>query len=166
MLTIEAPAWVTDRLHHDAVLKVKVEVDTDPPPDGETEMRSLLAPMPFQVRVYAPSSLFAGKVHALLCRAWKNRIKGRDFYDFVWFIGMKIPCNLQHLKARMVQTGHWKENDVLDRVALMDLLNNRFSKIDFVQAAQDVAPFVTDKRSIELWSPAFFSEIALQIKTV
>lgn len=163
MLLVDAPARVTDRLHRDARLKVKLEVDTDPPPDAGTEFRSLLVPMPFQVRLYSPSSLFAGKVHALLCRAWKSRIKGRDFYDFIWFIGMGTPCNLRHLEARMVQSGHLKGNEPLDRERLLGLLEEKFKTTDFGQATRDVLPFVADRRSIELWSEKFFFEVAGRI---
>lgn len=164
LLLVDAPARMTDRLHRDARLKVKLEIDTDPPPFAETEVRSLLVPIPFQVRIYSPSALFAGKIHALLCRSWKSRIKGRDFYDFIWFIGMEIPCDLKHLKARMVQSGNFGAEEVLDKTKLIAFLKKRFATIDFKQAVHDVLPFVTDPQSIKLWSEPFFNEVAERIK--
>jgi predicted nucleotidyltransferase component of viral defense system len=164
MLHIQAPAPIADRLHRDARLKIKVEVDVNPPPLAHHEVRSLLAPIPIQVSLYSPSSLFAGKVHALLCRSWKSRTKGRDFFDFIWFLGMNIPCDLQHLKARMVQSGHLGNQDVLDRRRLLELLNEKFGNVDFQQAARDVLPFLSDPQSISLWSEKFFREAAEKIR--
>jgi hypothetical protein len=163
MLNVNAPPSITDRLHREAVLKVKLEVDTNPPAFAQTDVSSLLLPMPFQVRLYTPSSLFAGKIHALLCRAWKTRVKGRDYYDFIWFVGMGIPCNLRHLQARMVQTGHLKDHEPLDRIKLRELLDIRFDTVNLNQAANDALPFVNDRQSLELWSADFFKEVAQRI---
>jgi predicted nucleotidyltransferase component of viral defense system len=160
LLTIEAPPSITKQLHRNEILKVKIEVDTNPPPYAETEVRTLFSPIPFQVRIYQQSSLFAGKLHAVLCRNWKTRVKGREFYDFIWFIGMNTPCNLEHLKARMIQTGHINETDTLDNTALANRLKTRFHEIDFVKATDDVLPFVIDRESIQLWSESFFCDAA------
>lgn len=163
MLLIDTPARITDRLHRDARLKIKLEVDTDPPPFADYTMQSLLVPIPFQVRLYDQPSLFAGKLHALLCRSWKSRLKGRDFYDFVWFVGMKVPCNLQHLRARMIHTGNLSADAAWDHAALVEHLHARFDSVDFAQAVHDVAPFVTDRMSLDLWSREFFHTLADQI---
>lgn len=163
MLLIEAPARITDRMHRDARLKIKVEVDTDPPPRAEYEMRSLLLPVPFQVRLSAPSSLFAGKLHALLCRSWKSRIKGRDFFDFVWFIGKKVPCNLSHLRARMVQAGNLSESEAFGPARLADMLHKRFDAVNIREAAQEARPFVADPRAVDVWSPDFFHSLVDQL---
>lgn len=166
MLLIDAPARITDRLHRDARLKIKLEVDIAPPPQAGYEVRSLLLPIPFQVQLYDPPSLFAGKMHALLCRSWKSRIKGRDFYDFVWFVGRKTPCSLRHLRERMVQSGNLGAHEPLDRTSLVDMLHARFGSVDLTEAAHDVAQFVTDKQSLELWSTEFFNAVAEQMLTV
>jgi predicted nucleotidyltransferase component of viral defense system len=165
-LQIQAPKAVIDRLHREAKLKIKLEVETDPPANANHEVRILQLPIPFQVRLYAPSALFAGKVHAILCRSWKSRIKGRDFYDFIWFVGMKIPCDLKHLKARMVQSGHFNNNDTLNRERLLGLLKEKFKIVNFKQAAQDVLPFVADRQSVDLWSEVFFWQTAEQMLVV
>jgi predicted nucleotidyltransferase component of viral defense system len=166
MISIQAPQGIVGRIHRDARLKIKVELDTNPPASAIHEVRDLLIPIPFQVRLYAPSSLFAGKVHALLCRSWKSRIKGRDFYDFLWFVGMNISCDVNHLKARLVQSGHFNTTDILDRKQLIALLNERFKTVDFKQAARDVFPFIADKQSIDLWSERLFCETADRIQAV
>jgi predicted nucleotidyltransferase component of viral defense system len=163
MLVIDAPARITDRMHRDARLKVKLEADTDPPARAGHEMRSLLLPIPIQVRLYDLPSMFAGKLHALLCRSWKSRVKGRDFYDFVWFAGMKTPCNLAHLKARMVQSGHFDAGESLDRARLLQLLRARFATVDMGEVARDVSEFIADKQALELWSPEFFCSVAEQV---
>jgi hypothetical protein len=126
-------------------------------------MRSLLVPIPFQVRLCAPSTLFAGKLHALLCRSWKSRIKGRDFFDFVWFIGMKIPCNLKHLRARMAQAGNLPETEVLDRPRLAGMLHSRFDAVNLKEAAVEARPFLSDTRAVGVWSPDFFHSLVDQL---
>lgn len=128
-------------------------------------MQSLLLPIPIQVRLYDLPSMFAGKVHAVLCRSWKSRVKGRDFYDFIWFAGMNVTCNLSHLKERMVQSGHLEAGAALDRSKLLEMLRARLDSVDLKQAAHDVSGFITDKQALELWSPAFFNSVAEQMAT-
>ncbi len=107
-----------------------------------TEVRAQLQPTPYQVMLYDLSSLFAGKLHAVLCRGWKNRIKGRDFYDFVWYVGRKITPNLRHLEARMRQSGYWSGGSITSET-LTRLLKRRFDEVDFREAAEEVRVFCT-----------------------
>lgn len=111
------------------------------------------------MKLYDPGSLFAGKLHAVLCRGWKDRIKGRDFYDFVWYVGRKIRPNLAHLDARMRQSGHW-DREPLTFGIVTRLLKERFETIDFRKAADEVRPFLHDPRELDLWSPEFFLDLA------
>jgi hypothetical protein len=92
-------------------LQIKLEMDIEPPANATTEVRTQLLPTPYQVRLYDLPSLFAGKLHAVLCRGWKSRVKGRDFYDFVWYVRRGIQPNLEHLEVRMRQSGHWEGGD-------------------------------------------------------
>lgn len=142
------------------MLKIKLEIDTDPPPGAGYEIKYGLSPTPYAARLYDSPSLFAGKIHALLCRSWKERVKGRDFYDYVWFLGQGIPVNLQHLEARLRQTGTWTVPEALSLEALLQMLDERFSRIDFDQAKADAAPFLKDTRSLDLWSADFFIAIS------
>jgi predicted nucleotidyltransferase component of viral defense system len=141
------------------LLRIKLEVDTNPPPGATFEMKYQLRPVPYSVRLYSPSSLFAGKMHALLCRSWKTRVKGRDFYDYVWFLSKSIPVNITHLTQRMKQTGHLPADTVLTEEDLKNRLRKRFTSVDFDQARKDVLPFIKNPGAVGLWSADFFSTI-------
>lgn len=147
---------------HNQKITIKMELDTAPPPLATTEVKTHLLPTPFQVRLYDLPSLFAGKLHALLFRGWKNRVKGRDFYDFVWYIGRGIPVNLAHLEARSVQSGSY-DGEKLDSTAVRTLLKKRIASVDIRVAAEEVRPFLRDPRELELWSQEFFQQIAEKI---
>ena len=159
LLHIGAPPELAARLPGNQRLRIKLELDLNPPPGATTEVRTQLMPTPYQVRLYDLPSLFAGKLHAVLCRGWKNRLKGRDFYDFVWYVARRVPPNLGHLAARMRQSGHWTGGE-MTAANLVELLRGRFAEIDFRQAAAEVRPFVRDPRELELWSREFFDELA------
>lgn len=159
LLHIGAPAELARRLPRNQQLRIKLEMDLEPPSHAATEVRTQLLPSPYQVRLYDLGSLFAGKLHAVLCRGWQNRVKGRDFYDLVWYVGRNINPNLDHLDARMRQSGHWN-GEPMTRKILAGLLHERFSKIDFKQAADEVRVFLSDPRELELWSRKFFDDLA------
>ncbi len=141
-------------------LKVKLEVDTNPPGDAESSIKYHLNPIPFNIRLMNPPYLFAGKVHALLCREWKGgRIKGRDLYDYAWFISQKTPLHLRYLADRMKQTGHLKADLELDRSAALELLASKFKAIDYSKAKKDILPFIRDPARVDIWSDDFFVSI-------
>ncbi len=147
------------------IIRIKFEVDVDPPPYATFENKYRLLPSPYQVKLYDAPSLFAGKLHAVLCRAWKNRVKGRDLYDYVFYLSRNIPVNMPHLKARLVGSGFIPESYDLTRDALITMLCNRFATIDYEQAKQDVQPFIADKIKSEIWSVEFFTDITQSIIT-
>jgi hypothetical protein len=138
-------------------------VDTDPPPGFTTATRYLLQPIPFAVRSYSLPDLFAGKMHALLFRRWKNRVKGRDWYDFVWYAANHPRLNLRHLEQRMRQTDHWTGDAPLSPAAFRDLLSGVIERLDLEQARSDVAPFVRDRQVLNIWSQDFFRDVAGRI---
>lgn len=146
------------------VLKVKIEVDTDPPTGFTTLTRYLLQPIPFAVRSYSLPDLFAGKMHALLFRKWKNRVKGRDWYDFVWYAANHPQLHLAHLEQRMRQTGHWSGDLPLSPAAFRELLSDSIDRLDVDQARNDVAPFVKDQQALALWSHDFFRDVARRVR--
>jgi len=146
-------------VHAYELIKIKLEVDIDPPSGAQYEMRYQLIPIPYYVRVFSPSSLFAGKVHAILCRSWKSRVKGRDFYDYIWYLSKDIPVNIYHLLMRMRQSGHLETEETLDDNKLRQRLYERFMTLDFKQAREDIIPFIKDRRETELWSSDFFSSV-------
>lgn len=140
-------------------IKIKFEVDTNPPASASFERRYRLLPVPYEVMLYDMPSLFAGKVHAVICRAWKSRIKGRDLYDYVFFLSKGAHLNTDHLKARLVQSGIWNSEDSFSIADAKRLLFDRFEVIDYSQAKADVIPFLKDSASLELWSADFFRQI-------
>ena len=146
------------------VIKIKFEIDTEPPAFATFENKYRLLPSPYQVKLYDTPSLFAGKLHAVICRSWKNRIKGRDLYDYVFYLAHNASVNLAHLRARLEDSGMLNTEDTFGLDELKSMLNNRFETIDFEQAKQDVLPFITDKSQLELWNEEFFKDITQNIR--
>ncbi|MBW7881724.1 MAG: nucleotidyl transferase AbiEii/AbiGii toxin family protein [Caldilineaceae bacterium] len=140
-------------------LKIKFEVDTDPPPGFATEERLLLQPYSFYVKCYALPDLHAGKLHALLFRKWKNRVKGRDWFDFEWYVRNAVPLHLAHLEQRARQSGDW-EGAAMGPADLKTLLRQRIDALDVEQARADVRPFLRDARVLEIWSARYFHDLA------
>jgi predicted nucleotidyltransferase component of viral defense system len=166
LMVIETDERLARTIPPGQVLKIKIEVDTDPPPGFATTTRFLLQPIPFAVRCYTLPSLFAGKLHALLFRRWNNRVKGRDWYDLVWYAAHHPQLNLVHLEQRMRQTGHWSGDACLTRVAFDELIQSAIDRLDLDQARQDVAPFVKDQQALAIWSREFFRDVASRIIVV
>jgi predicted nucleotidyltransferase component of viral defense system len=163
LLVIEVGEEFAGQVAVGQMLKVKIEVDTNPPPGFTTLTRYLLQPIPFAVRSYSLPDLFAGKLHALLCRKWKNRVKGRDWYDFVWYAANHPHLNLAHLEQRMRQTGHWSGEQRFSPAAFTDLLYETIDRLDVAQARRDVMPFVKDQQMLALWSHDFFRDVASRL---
>lgn len=164
LMYIQAPAEVVNKIPSNKKIKIKFEVDTDPPPNAEFEVKILLNPLPFAVRIFTQPSLFAGKLHAILFRNWINRVKGRDYYDFVWFVSQNIPCHVNHLKARIVQSGHFKQDQKLDLDILKNMLIEHFNKVDFIQAKDDILPFIKDQHELDLWGKDFFISLVERLQ--
>ncbi|MCJ7643403.1 MAG: nucleotidyl transferase AbiEii/AbiGii toxin family protein [Candidatus Aminicenantes bacterium] len=166
MITVEFDRGLVQQVPRNQVLKIKLEIDTDPPPGFSTETRYLLRPVPFAVRTFSLPDLFAGKMHAVLCREWKSRVKGRDWYDLVWFAAHHPELRISHLEQRMRQTGHWAGPMPLTAGGLRNLLTRRIDSVDIGQIRKEVEPFVKDATSLVLWSKEFFLDVASRIKTV
>ena len=164
MLLFYASDPITNQIAGDEKIKIKLEVDTNPPVGALFEHKYRLLPAPYEVMLYDMPSLFAGKTHAVICRSWKNRIKGKDLYDFIFYISRGASLNTEHLKARLVQSGVWKAEDEFNIEAAKKLLFSRFDAIDFSQAKEDVKPFIKDTASLELWSSDFFKQITQELK--
>jgi predicted nucleotidyltransferase component of viral defense system len=162
LLNVGVPEELSRHFLPSQKIRIKLELDTTPPPFAGTEVKTHLLPTPFQVRLYDLPSLFAGKLHALLFRDWKSRVKGRDFYDFIWFVGRRVPVNLPHLNARIRQSGD-PAIENLDLAGLQSLLIERFGKVDLAAAAEEVRPYLRDARELALWSEAFFKELIPRI---
>lgn len=146
-------------VHREELIKVNLEVDTDPPGGAAYDIRYHLVPVPFSVRLFDPSSLFAGKIHAILCRGWQARVKGRDFYDFVWFVSRGTPVSLPHLRARLIQTGDLGPKEKFDEAAMKSRLLQKFTEKEIKAAKKDIMPFIKDHTSVEAWSEGLFKEV-------
>jgi predicted nucleotidyltransferase component of viral defense system len=137
-------------------VKVKIEMDTDPPLGFETEDLPLSRPYPFVVRCVALPDLYAGKMHALLYRNWKTRVKGRDWYDFQWYVANSVPLNFEHLQKRI----HDFNDENITKERFMEMLHEKFSTTDMEAVKQDVRGFIFDQRDIEVWSNDYFLKLA------
>jgi predicted nucleotidyltransferase component of viral defense system len=163
LLVIEKAEEIVRQIPRGQVLKIKIEVDTDPPPGFDTESGFLLQPIPFSVRVFTLPDLFAGKMHAILCRRWKTRVKGRDWYDLVWFAANHPQLHLSHLEQRMVQSGHLKRNEHLTRETFTGFLSKAIETLNVDQARREVEPFVKNPEGLKVWSKQFFHDVSRRI---
>jgi len=164
MLLFYASDPITSGIAGDEKIKIKFEVDTNPPNGATFEHKFRLLPAPYEVTLYDMPSLFAGKAHAVICRSWKNRIKGRDLYDYIFYLSRGVALNTEHLKARLVQSDAWKQEDKFTIDDAKKLLCSRFDTINFEQAKEDVRPFIKDTGSLSLWSADFFKQITDNLK--
>lgn len=166
MLLIESDRKLLGGLQSGQKLKIRLEVDVDPPGGFETESKSVLQPVPFAVRTYTLPDLFAGKMHALLCRRWRNRVKGRDWYDFVWYVANYPRLHLSHLEQRMRQSGDYTSEASLGADVFRTMLRDAVERLDVEHAREEVLPFVMDRRSVEIWSADFFNSLIDRVEFV
>ena len=144
-------------------VKIKFEVDKDPPLGFATEERLLIQPYSFYTKCFALPDLFAGKMHALLFRQWKNRIKGRDWFDFEWYVRQGVPLGLKHFAERGVQSGDITERSLSSR-DFQALLHERIDSLDIRSARQDVVRFIPEPKAVDIWSRDYFHQIADRIR--
>lgn len=140
----------------DRSIKIKIEVDTLPPLHFKTEQKLLILPFSFMTRCYTLPDLFAGKMHALVYRAWKNRVKGRDWYDFEWYVRHGIPLDFDHLAERILQFNH----ETIDRESFMILLKDKLASTNIEQVKKDVLPFIKHPEELNIWSNDYFLQLA------
>lgn len=148
--------------HTEKSIKIKIEVDTKPPLNFSTEQKLLLLPESILVRCFTPSSLFAGKMHALVYRQWKNRVKGRDWYDFEWYIRNNIPLNFSHLRERVLQFN----GEYISKEQFLEKLKLRLSSADIRQVKSDVLPFVRNPKELDIWSNDYFIQLAGMLRFI
>ena len=146
-------------LERGRLVNIKLEVDTMPPLQFETENKLLLLPRSFYSRCFTLPCLFAGKMHALLYRAWKNRVKGRDWYDFEWYVRKGVKLDFPHFCERAYQFDS-ASRDSLDVDAFVTLLRQKIENVNFSAAAEDVRPFMRHPEHLELWSMDYFLQVA------
>ena len=134
-------------------------MDINPPSGATYEYEYKLLPSPHQVKLYDKESLFASKIHAILCRSWGARVKGRDLYDYVFFLANHVHVNIELIKNKLISSHYIDSDSSFDIQVLKKLLMEKFLEIDYKEAKKDVLPFIKDIDSIDLWSKDFFVEI-------
>lgn len=140
-------------------IKIKFEVDINPPSGATYEERYKLLPSPHQIKLYDKESLFAGKIHAILCRNWKRRTKGRDLYDYIFFLANNTSVNIELIKNKLIASNYIDCNDKFDINVLRELLIKKFNEIDYKEAKEDVISFIKDVDSLNMWNKDFFISI-------
>lgn len=141
-------------------LKIKIEVDTKPPLGFATEQKLLLQPYSFMTRCVALPDLFAGKMHALVYRKWSHRVKGRDWYDFEWYVRNGVPLDFGHFRQRAIDFN----GEDLTKEEFLGLLIQRLSSTDIKMVKKDVMPFVRNVRELDIWSNDYFVRLAGMMK--
>ena len=144
----------------DKSIKIKIEVDTQPPLNFGTEQKLLLQPHSFMTRCFTLPDLFAGKMHALVYRGWKNRVKGRDWYDFEWYVRHNVPLDFAHFAERVRQFN----NEEIRQGVFMAKLKDRLASADINQVKNDALPFVRNPNELDIWSNDYFVQLADMVK--
>ncbi len=144
-------------------IKIKFEVDTDPPLHFSTQELLLLQPYSFYTKCFVLPDLFAGKMHALLYRNWRSRVKGRDWFDFEWYVRKGIPLNLAHFGERARQSGHLQAA-ALEPEEFQSALRARIATLDVAAAREDIRRFVPDVAPLEIWSRGYFLALSEKLR--
>ncbi|MCI5582562.1 MAG: nucleotidyl transferase AbiEii/AbiGii toxin family protein [Anaeroplasma sp.] len=147
---------ITKKLHKDEILKVKFEVDCTPSLGFNIESKWITDPELAAVNVLDIESLFAGKLHAILCRSYKGTVKGRDYYDFIFYINKRVKPNLQYLRNKLIESKKISENDEFNMDVLKNMLHERFNQIDFNQVRSDAQRFVMKNEDLSLYCKELF----------
>jgi predicted nucleotidyltransferase component of viral defense system len=165
-------------LGQQASIKIKIEVDTVPPVGFETEEKLLLRPFSFYVKCFTLPNLFAGKMHALLFRKWKENVKGRYWYDFEWYVKKGVAMNLKHFIQRAQGSGDLpayapdsyrdgsagRQDVKLTEQQFRKLLTDRIDAVDMEKVKSDAVRFIPDSTRLNIWSKTYFADLAGQLK--
>lgn len=150
-------------LHKDENIKVKFEIDLNPALGFNVENKWLDTPEFANVIVLDEPSLFAGKLHAIICRNYKNTVKGRDYYDFLFYIKKRIKPNLQYLKNKLIESNKLKEEEDFDLNVLKQMLISRFEIVDFNQVKRDAERFVFNNEDLSYYSRELFIDMVKKL---
>jgi predicted nucleotidyltransferase component of viral defense system len=146
-------------------IKIKIEIDRVPPLGFDTEEKLLVRPFSFYVNCFSLSSLFAGKLHALLFRKWKNRVKGRDWYDMEWYIQKGITMNISHFLMRASETNDWQEASI-SKEQILDLLKDKINSVSFNAVKDDVRKFIRNDEQLKIWNAKYFYDLVEKMKFI
>jgi len=143
-------------------IKIKIEVDTNPPEGFSTEQKLSLMPFSFMTRCFTLPDLYAGKMHALIFRSYNNRVKGRDWYDFEWYVRQGVPLDIAHFRTRAKEFN----NLDIDKAEFIKILKEKLANTDINMVRQDVISFVQNPGELVIWSNDYFLQLADRIKYV
>ena len=159
LLLFYADEKVAGGVSKNETIRIKFEVDVKPPAFATFEHKYRLLPVPYEEKLYDMPSLYAGKIHAVICRAWQSRIKGRDLYDYVFYLSRGTAVNQKHLRERLIDSKYITADADCSLNETKKMLAERFDSIDYVQARRDVEPFIHDTSVLDAWSSDFFKQI-------
>ena len=146
-------------------IKIIFEIDVDNPSGGTTEYRYKMLPAPYEVQIFDVATLFAGKIHAILCRNYKNHVKGRDYYDYLFYVEKGSKINLKYLESKLKNTGGIiNENEILTLNKVIELLKTKFESTNYEYAKEDVSNFIKNKESLKLWKKELFISTLNELK--
>lgn len=143
-------------------IKIKIEIDKNPPLSFKTEYKLLLLPYSFMTRCLTISGLFAGKMHALLFRKWRNRVKGRDWFDLEWYVRNGFSIDFKHLRERSLQSGYIGED--FTKEVCINLFKKRIEQTSIEMIKTDVKPFIKNSKELDIWSKEYFLQLSDLIK--
>ena len=166
LLLFYADEKVAGSVSKNETVRIKFEVDVNPPAYATFEHKYRLLPVPYEVKMYDMPSLFAGKIHAVICRAWQSRIKGRDLYDYVFYLSRGAAVNQKHLRERLMDSRYITADSDCSLNEIKKMLAERFDNIDYAQARQDVEPFIHDTSVLDVWSSDFFRQITDRLTAI
>ena len=141
-------------------IKIKIEVDTDPPLGFSTEQKLSLMPFSFMTRCFTLPDLYAGKMHALIFRSYKNRVKGRDWYDFEWYVRHDVSLDFAHFQIRAKEFNGLD----IDKEEFIKMLKEKIGTTDINMVKRDVMPFIQNPAELDIWSNDYFLQLADRIK--
>lgn len=151
-------------LHKDEIIKVKFEIDCSPALGFESEIKWLDTPEFAKISILDSSSLFAGKIHAILCRNYKNTVKGRDYYDFLFYIQKRTKPNMEYLRNKLIDTGKISKNDDFNFDILKNMLISRFNEINFEEVKKDASKFILNNDDLSYYSKELFIQMVDKIQ--
>lgn len=140
-------------------MKVKIELDTNPPLAFETEQLALQLPYSFMTRCFTMPDLYAGKMHALVYRTWQRRVKGRDWYDFEWYVRWNVPLHFEHLQERIREFN----GEEVSKESFLNQLREKLASTDIQRVKNDVIGFVDNPHELDIWSNDYFLMLADKI---
>lgn len=154
----------TQKLHKGQKVKIKLEIDTNNPKGATTEKKLIPEPTPFMIEVLDLPSLYSGKLHAIIAREYEGRVKGRDFYDWVFYVQQQTQYNFEYLKNKLVDSGHFDSEEEVSHDSILKLLVDKVNQTNFELAKSDVRPFIGDDKSLDQWEKEYFHLLIQTLK--